>query len=696
VSQVIFTPSGRRGRFESGVTILDAARSLGVDLDSVCGGRGLCGRCQVVPAEGTFPKHGIESTDGHLSPRGADEAEYDRLRGLAEGRRLGCRAHVEGDVLVDVPPESQVHRQVVRKGVPVRDFVIDPVVRLYEVEVERPELARPGGDLARLMAALENEWGVKDLEADLGVIRDLQPALEEGGYRVTVAVHDGTRVTGIWPGLHDRALGVALDIGSTTIAGHLANLADGEVLASDGVMNPQIRFGEDLMSRVSYAMLHESGAAAMTQVVREAVGSLITGLASRAEVSVEDILEVTIVGNPIMHHLFLGFDPTPLGSAPFALATDRAVRVRASEVELPAHEGARVYLLPCIAGHVGADAAGAILAETPYLADEITLLVDVGTNAEIVLGSRNRLLAASSPTGPAFEGAQISCGQRAAPGAIERVRVDRETLEPRFRVIGSSRWSDETGFEASTRRTGVTGVCGSGIVEVIAELFLAGVITADGTIDGRHADRSSRIVPDGRTFSYVLNEGGPGMQLGEGEVGPASPRLLITQNDVRAIQLAKAALYAGARLLMDHLGVEAVDRVKLAGAFGSQIDPLHALILGLVPDAPLDRVGAAGNAAGTGALIALLSAEARREIERVVRTVEKIETAVEPRFQEHFVEAMAIPHASAPATNLAREVELPVAAGAPDADASTNPRRQSATRPPNRRRGVSQPIGGGR
>jgi uncharacterized 2Fe-2S/4Fe-4S cluster protein (DUF4445 family) len=372
------------------------------------------------------------------------------------------------------------------------------------------------------------------------------------------------------------------------------------------------------------------------------------------------------------------------------------VRVRASEIEVPAHEGARVYVLPCIAGHVGADAAGAILAETPYLADEITLLVDVGTNAEIVLGSRDRLLAASSPTGPAFEGAQISCGQRAAPGAIERVRIDRETLEPRFRVIGSSRWSDETGFEASTRRTGVTGVCGSGIVEVIAELFLAGVITADGTIDGRLADRSPRLVPDGRTFSYVLNEGGPGVQLGEGEVGPASPRLLITQNDVRAIQLAKAALYAGARLLMDHLGVEAVDRVKLAGAFGSQIDPLHALILGLVPDAPVDRVVGAGNAAGTGALIALLSAEARHEIERVVRTVEKIETAVEPRFQEHFVEAMAIPHASAPATNLAREVQLPARPGAVDAEATTNPRRQSATRPPNRRRGVSEPIGGGR
>ena len=656
---VIFTPSGRRGRFAEGTTVLDAARSLGVDLDSVCGGRGLCGRCQVRPGEGEFPKHGITSAGDHLSPRGADEDEFDRLKGLAADRRLGCRAEVHGDVLVDVPPESQVHRQVVRKGVPVRDFVIDPVVRLFEVEVERPTLETPGGDLARLHEALGREWGLEGLAADLHVVRELQPALEAGGYRVTVAVHDGRDITAVWPGLHDRALGVAIDVGSTTIAGHLADLSDGAVIASDGVMNPQIRFGEDLMSRVSYAMLHEGGAVAMTRAVRDALAGLVTGLAEKAEVDAGDILEVTLVGNPIMHHLVLGIDPVPLGSAPFALATDGAVRTTARELELALGAGARVYLLPCIAGHVGADSAGAILAETPYLSDDLTLLVDVGTNAEIVLGNRERLLAASSPTGPAFEGAQISCGQRAAPGAIERVRIDRETLEPRFKVIGSNRWSDEIGFAASTRRSGITGVCGSGIVEVMAELYLAGVITADGTIDGSFAARTPRVIPDGRTYAYLLHEGGPGADLGNGEAGPSSPRLAITQNDVRAIQLAKAALYAGARLLMDHLGVEAVDQVKLAGAFGSQIDPLHALILGLVPDAPIDKVGPAGNAAGTGALIALLSGEARREIEGVVRRVEKIETAIEPRFQEHFVEAMAIPHRTAPYPFLSAAVDLP-------------------------------------
>jgi uncharacterized 2Fe-2S/4Fe-4S cluster protein (DUF4445 family) len=660
---VIFTPSGRRGRVAAGTTVLDAARALGVDIDSVCGGRGICGRCQVQPAEGAFPKHGIESRADHLSPVGEVEEAYRSASGLAADRRLSCTAAVHGDVLVDVPPESQVHRQVVRKGIDVRAFEIDPVVRLHHVEVVQPDLASPTGDLARLHEALAAEWGLADLEADLHVVRALQPALEAGDYRVTVAVHEGRTISAIWPGFHDRAYGVAIDVGSTTIAGHLVNLADGAVLASNGAMNPQIRFGEDLMSRVSYAMLHDGGAGEMTRAVRAALAKLVVGLAHQAGVPAREILELTIVGNPIMHHLVLGIDPVPLGSAPFALATDRAVQATAAEVGIRAHPGARLYVLPCIAGHVGADTAGVILAEQPHRdAAAVRLVVDVGTNAEIVLGNRDRLLAASSPTGPAFEGAQISAGQRAAPGAIERVRIDRATLEPRFRVIGVDAWSDEPGFAEGVARTGVTGICGSGIVEAIAELFLAGVVTADGIVDGALAARTPRIIADGRTFSYVLHDG--------------EPRATITQNDVRAIQLAKAALYAGARLLMDRLGVDAVDEIRLAGAFGSQIDPLHAMVLGLIPDADLAHVGSAGNAAGAGALIALLSRAARREIEAVVRRVEKVETAVEPRFQEHFVEALAFPHRTAPSTHLARVVDLP----APPPRVGRDPDRRAAQR----------------
>ena len=679
-AHVIFTPSGRRGRVPVGTTVLDAARSLGVDIDSVCGGRGICGRCAVVPAFGTFAKHGITSAPDHLSEPNAVEETYRRDEGLAADRRLSCTACLLGDAVIDVPPESQVHRQVVRKDLAARAFEMDPVVRLHTVDVKEPDLATPTGDLGRLFDALASEWDLRDLRADLAVVRGLQAALTTGSYRVTVAVHGGRDVIAIWPGFHDRAFGVAIDVGSTTIAGHLVNLIDGEILASAGVMNPQIRFGEDLMSRVSYVMLHDGGDAELTTAVRKALDGLLASLANKVGIKRVEILELAMVGNPIMHHLLLGIDPTPLGSAPFALATDSAVWTTTAELGIRAHPGARVYVLPCIAGHVGADTAGVILAEEPHEAEPITLIVDVGTNAEIVLGNRDRLLAASSPTGPAFEGAQISSGQRAAPGAIERVRIDRTTLEPRFRVIGVEPWSDAPDFAAALEAagTGVTGICGSGIIEVIAELFLAGIITADGVIDGALASRTSRVIPDARTFSYVLHDPASGSSGG-------GPRIVITQNDVRAIQLAKAALYAGARLLMDQLGIDAVDEVRLAGAFGSQIDPLHAMVLGLVPDCDLSRVKAAGNAAGTGALIALLSGAARREIEGVVRRVEKIETAVEPRFQEHFVEAMALPHRTASTTNLERVVELPARAPAVERRAGERPlerrRRRAALRP---------------
>jgi uncharacterized 2Fe-2S/4Fe-4S cluster protein (DUF4445 family) len=548
-------------------------------------------------------------------------------------------------VVVDVPRESQLHRQVVRKDAEARAIELDPVVRLYHVEVERPSLGSQASDFARLLDALAREWGLTGLDADPHVLAALQAALRAGEWAVTVAVHEGEAVTAVWPGFRDLALGIAFDLGSTTVAGHLCDLASGEVLASAGAMNPQIRFGEDLMSRVSYVMLNPGSLAGLTRAARGCLDGLVAELTGEAGFEPEDVLEVTLVGNPVMHHLVCGIDPSELGGAPFALATDRALRLRAADdLELGVHPGARAYVLPCVAGHVGADTAGVLLAEAPQDHDGVSLLVDVGTNAEIVLATRERLLAASSPTGPAFEGAQVSGGQRAAPGAVERVRVDPATLEPRVRVIGTAAWSDEPAF-AGTR---VTGICGSGIVEAVAELYLAGVLTTDGTIDGSLADRSARVVPDGRTFSYLLHDGGAGERP-----------LLVTQNDVRQIQLAKAALHAGCRLLMDRLGVDTVDRVRLAGAFGTHIDPLHALVLGMVPDCEPAAVSSAGNAAGTGARIALLNRGARAEVEAVVRRVEKVETAVEPRFQEHFVQAMAIPHASDPYRRLGRVVPLP-------------------------------------
>ncbi|HET7203202.1 MAG TPA: ASKHA domain-containing protein [Steroidobacteraceae bacterium] len=663
---VVFMPSGKRGRFPVGTPLLTAARQLGVDIDSVCGGRALCGRCQVLVAEGEFAKHGVRSSAASLSAFSETEQRYGARKGLEEGRRLSCQARVDGDVVVDVPSSSQVHRQVVRKAAEARDIELYPLVKLHYVEVAEPDMHDPSGDLQRLEAALEREWQLRNLECDLSVLQQLQPILRKGHWKATVAVHDASRIIAAWPGFHETAFGLAVDVGSTTMAVHLCDLVSGEVVASAGRMNPQIRFGEDLMSRVSYAMMNPGGAAQMTRAVREALSELAGEVADAASIERDTILEVTLVGNPIMHHLVLGIDPVELGGAPFALAIDRAVTVTAAELGLALHPNARVYALPCIAGHVGADTAGVILAERPDLSDEMALLVDVGTNAEIVLGNRRKLVACSSPTGPAFEGAQISCGQRAAPGAIERVRIDRATLEPRFKVIGSDLWSEEPGFAEAVAATGVTGVCGSGIIEVVAEMYLAGIITQDGLFDGSLASRSPRVVAQGRTFAYVLHEG-------------AQQTLAITQNDVRAIQLAKAALMAGIRLLMERLGVQAVDRIRLAGAFGAQIDVKYATVLGMIPDCDLANVASAGNAAGTGARIALLDSRSRATIEQLVSEVEKVETAIEPRFQQHFVEAMAIPHKTAEYPHLRRVVDLPapkVVAGAatPDGRARRNRR----------------------
>jgi uncharacterized 2Fe-2S/4Fe-4S cluster protein (DUF4445 family) len=616
--------------------------------------------------DGSFPKHGIESTAEHLTPAGAVEHRYaQRKKLLTEQSRLGCQAQIQGDVVIDIPPESQIHRQVVRKQADARDILLDSSIHLYFVQVEPADMQDARGDMSRLLDALTLEWQLHELRFDPDLLPQLQVALRSNEWQVTVAVHGGSRVIAIWPGFRQEVYGVALDIGSTTLAAHLCRLSDGEVVATAGMMNPQIRFGEDLMSRVSYVMMHPQGVAELTQTVRTGVNSLLDSVAAEAGIETSDILELCVAGNPIMHHLFLGISPVELGGAPFSLAVDTALDLQARDLGLNMNRGAMVYVLPCIAGHVGADAAAMVLAEQPHAGEGLSLLVDVGTNAEIVLGNRQGLLACSSPTGPAFEGAQISCGQRAAPGAIERVRVDPQTLSARFRVIGCELWSDHPEFTEATRQIGVTGICGSGIIEAVAEMYLSGIISEDGVIDGDLASRSSNLLANDRTWSFVLHRG--------------EPDVIVTQTDVRQIQLAKAALYAGVKLLMDYAGISALDSIRLAGAFGSHIDPKYAMVLGLIPDCDLQQVRSAGNAAGTGARIALLNRAARREIETLVRDITKIETALEPRFQAHFVAAMAFPHKLDEFPHLFAVVEKPVRkATSTDAQHARGRRRRNA------------------
>lgn len=636
---VIFMPSGRRGRVASGESLLDAARQMGVEIESICGGRLTCGKCKVRVENGVFQKHGITSKAEHVtSPSSEENHLLEQMS--AQEYRLSCVACVQDDVLVFVPEESRAQKQVIRKAAGERIIDVAPAIRQVYVEVEQAQLGEHRGDWGRLQSALAEQWQLHNLSIDLPALRRLQSVLRQGDWAVTVIIWQEQQVIEVLPGYREGIYGLAVDIGSTTVAAYLNDLRTGEVLVTESTMNPQVTYGEDLMSRVSYVMMHSDGLAKMHEAIIETLNRLAARAARQAGIRPQQIHEAVFVGNTTMTHILLGVSPVELGGAPFALANREALDIKARDLGLRFHPGANVHVLPSEAGHVGADNVGVLLAEEPYRREETVLIVDVGTNAEIVLGNQQWMYSASSPTGPAFEGAQITYGMRAAPGAIERVRIDPQTLTARFRVIGEARWSDEwpVGSEAPLEKQPqhlASGICGSGIIEAVAEMFLAGIIQADGRFNPNLAN--DRIQWNGRKAAYVL---------ASGDLTATGEAILITQQDVRNIQLAKAALYAGAKLLMDRAQVSTVDRVILAGAFGSYIDPQHALILGLVPDCALEHIAAVGNAAGDGARIALLNRHKRLEAQQISQEIKYIETAVDPHFQEAFVAALHLPHAS--------------------------------------------------
>lgn len=654
--QIALMPSGRKGQVLRGINLLDAARLLGVELESICGGRQTCGKCQIVVEAGHFPKHAITSSSDHLSPIDNREIAYREKNPMQPGRRLACACQVLGDLLITVPEESQARKQIISKAATDRIIDVKPAVRQIYVESTPATLEDHHGDWERLQVAVAEQWHLTHLAIDPLVLPTLQPALREGKYGVTLTLWQDSEVLRVQPSYAEGAYGLAVDVGSTTVVVHLCDLRTGAVLATEAAMNPQVRYGEDLMSRVSYAMMDPQGAARLHRTIITALNDLAKKAATRAGITTDDIMDMVLAGNTVMHHILLGIDPVELGGAPFALAIDSPVDLKARDLGLKLGTAARVHVLPCIAGHVGADNVAVQLAEAPHRQDEMMLIVDVGTNAEIVLGDRQQVLCASSPTGPAFEGAQITHGQRAAPGAIERVRIDPATLEPRFKVIGSEAWIAPGASPAIPEGARATGICGSGIIEAVVEMFGAGIIDADGRFNENAPERSPRVRFDGRKGEYVLADAA---QTATGQA------IVVNQSDVRAIQLAKAALYAGVKLLMAARGTTTVDRIVLAGAFGSYIDPRHAMILGMIPDCELSQVTAVGNAAGDGARIALLNREQRAEATRIARSVIHVQTAVAADFQNQFVGAIAIPHATDPFPHLdgqlpARPAGLPV------------------------------------
>jgi uncharacterized 2Fe-2S/4Fe-4S cluster protein (DUF4445 family) len=624
---VVFQPSGLRGEVEEGVTLLDASRALGAGIESVCGGKGTCGKCRVRIEEGYFPKYRIQSSAASVKVNGEATGKFINARQQRQGYRLACQSHVHGDVVVFVPEESRQAQQVVRKEAGRREIELKPAVKKYRVELTPASLHDALGDFERLREKLIAAFKLPDLDIDYQALLALQKTVRSGDWKVTAAVWKDKEIIGVERGGGSRPCGVAVDIGTTTVAGYLCDLTTGEVLATDAMMNPQVAYGEDVMSRIGYAAKSPANMRQLHRTIVQGLNQIAARAAAKAGLRRRDIFDMVVVGNTCMHHLFLGIDPGNLGRAPFTPALHHSVDVKARDLGLRIAAGAYVHVLPIEAGFVGADNVGVLIAEEPYNQDRIELIIDIGTNGELILGNRKKLLSASCATGPAFEGAEIRHGMRAAPGAIEKLVIDPSTFEVRFKVIGNDKWNDEVD------NIGARGICGSGIFDAAAQLFLTGII-----------DKSGRFAKKLATPRLRRGEKEPEFVLARAKETAIGHDIVIGQKDIRAIQLAKGAMYSGARVLMNRLGITKIDRVILAGAFGSYIDKTSAAVIGLFPDCDQKNVYAVGNAAGDGARLALLNVDRREEADLWARRVEYVELTLEPEFHRVFTQSLLFPH----------------------------------------------------
>jgi len=654
---IILQPSGRRGQVDEGTSVRTAARELGVEIESICAENATCGKCMVLIEEGRFEKYNIDSQQANLSPVGVEERAYLERRpkllkdkGWKIGQvRLSCQSKILGDVLINVPEESRGNKQIVRKSASNRPIEIKPAIRKYLVTMTPPNLERPIADWERLAKGLETSMqlvrGVDakvprwfDLNIDYQCLRALSKTLRDAKWRVTVSVWNDKEVIAVQGGYHEESYGAAVDIGSTTVALYLCNLRTGELLAAESEMNPQIVYGEDVMSRIQYAIEHPDGLEKLHKAIISTLNKLLSKAAHEAKIKLTEILEMVLVGNSTMHHVLLNLHPKDLGLAPFVPTIHKSVDIKARELGLHINPSGNIHVLPTIASFVGADTSAMILAEEPHKQDENWLLIDVGTNAELVLGNRKRLVCTSTPTGPALEGAHVEYGMRAAPGAMERIVIDETTLEPKYKVIGVEGWNtDHAEFKGQ-----VKGICGSAIIDGVAELFRAGIVDSRGKFKKNLGSKRVRQGESGWEYVIAWTE--------ETSIGRDIP---ITQQDVRQIQLAKAALFTAARTLLKRFGLQDPDKVILAGGFGSYIDKEKAMLIGLIPDCELENVYAVGNAAGDGARIALLNIEKRNEIDAVTRNVERFELPTDPDFQNQFMLATSFPHMSEPFPHIA-------------------------------------------
>ena len=657
-AMVIFQPSGRRGEVDKGVSIIEASRQLGVDVETLCGEKRVCGKCIVRIEEGFFEKYGIHSTKANAGEWLEEEGKFITPDKREHGYRLGCCAQVQGDVLVFVPEESRAGKQVVSKAARAIHIDWDPAVKYYYVAVAEPTFKEPTADLERILDELNHRYGLTGLDIDLLALRNLPSHLRAGDWKVTVGVWMEREIIRVLPGKHKNYYGIAIDIGTTTVAAYFCNLVTMEVIDTVSMMNPQCKYGEDVMSRITYHVMHPDGLQKMSDDIIQAIQGLVVqacegthppkmnkqnrGSDKKATPEKEednhylrlnpsDIIDMTIVGNTAMHHILLKLNPEHVGLAPFPPVAHKGLDIKARDLGIGINESAYVHILPIEAGFVGADNVGVLIAEEPYKKEEMQLIIDIGTNGELVLGNKEKLISSSCATGPALEGAQLAFGMRAAPGAIERITIDPDTYEVDYKVIGRDAWKSYTRPEQVQAK----GICGSGILDVLAELYRSGVVLKSGRFN---------LKPKSKRLRKNSENNQPEFVIAWKEETSIDKDIVITQKDIRQIQLAKGALYCGCKLMMRRMGIEKVDRVKIAGAFGTHVDREKALIMGLFPDCEIDKIISVGNAAGDGARAALLNRRKREEANWVSRNVEYIELTVEKDFQEQFIQAMQIPH----------------------------------------------------
>ena len=607
LQKIDFEPIGRRGECPAGQSLLEAAHQLGVDLVSLCGGKGTCHRCKV------------QVLAGRVSPPTENEKGILSTQEVKNGYRLACETYPLGDCKLGVPPESLTAPQ--RTQVEGLEVAVspEPPVRAYHFELPPPSIEDMRADAKRVLETLYQQHQVRCRTIDLEVLRTLSPQLRSGNWQAQASVR-GDEIVAIrpWP---SRQLGLAVDVGTTKIAGYLLDLDSGQTLAARGIMNPQIASGEDVISRITYIGKSSSAAARLQRLVIKALNQLVVDLCAEAEAKAKEILEIVVVGNTAMHHLLLRLPVAQLALSPFLPAVSEALDIKARDLGLRIAPGAYVHLLPNIAGFVGADHVAMLLAMEVWQTGGVTLALDIGTNTEVALVSDGEIASVSCASGPAFEGAHIKDGMRAAPGAIERLRLVDDAIE--YQTIGGAP---------------PVGLCGSGILDAISQLHLAGVLDASGRM-GDHP--RVRTVGKQREFVLVSEEEQEGW--GEQEKRPA---ITITQNDVRELQLAKGAISSGIQVLLEAAGhaVPEIEQVIIAGAFGSYIDVDSAITIGMLPRLPLGRFRQVGNAAGMGAKLALISQRQRVEAQRIANRVRYIELTTAPNFTQTFINAIRIGH----------------------------------------------------